>query len=121
MDYERLTSPCGIDCFDCELYESNVTSELQRAIAAYKGVEPDTVVCGGCRETGCIMLDGACETKACVERHGVTYCFECSDFPLPLAPSLLRQGTGLPTQLQALQSAADPQGRPRALGGRRGG
>jgi hypothetical protein len=81
VDYRQLTSPCGIDCFNCELYETNVTPELQQQIAAYKGVEPEAVVCGGCRETGCIMLAGACETKACVERHGVAFCYECDDFP----------------------------------------
>ena len=36
MDYFTTTSPCGIDCFNCELFGDNITPELQERIAQYR-------------------------------------------------------------------------------------
>jgi len=81
MDYKKLTSPCGIDCFNCELYKDNITGELQKKIAAYKKVSLGSVTCDGCRESGCYLLDGKCATKQCIEEKGVEFCHECDQFP----------------------------------------
>lgn len=82
MNYRELTAPCGIDCFNCEVFGANITPELQTLIASYRGMDPSEVRCGGCRETGCLVLpEGACATKRCVEERGVEFCFECDEFP----------------------------------------
>lgn len=35
--------------------------------------------CGGCREKGCLFKE--CKVPACSREHGVTYCYECGEFP----------------------------------------
>ena len=29
MDKIRLTAPCGLDCFNCPVYEGNITEEVK--------------------------------------------------------------------------------------------
>jgi hypothetical protein len=91
MDKKYLTAPCGLDCFNCGALEENITDEYKHSAAAQLGVSPDEIVCrGGCRgEQGkCIWAQGDCAAYSCAEKKGVTYCFECSDFPCALlAPS----------------------------------
>jgi hypothetical protein len=31
-DKKALTAPCGLDCFNCELFEDNLTSEFAELI-----------------------------------------------------------------------------------------
>jgi hypothetical protein len=31
-DKKALTSPCGLDCFNCEIYEDNLTNDLAELI-----------------------------------------------------------------------------------------
>ena len=82
MNLRELTAPCGIDCFNCEVYETNITPEFQAMIAEYRGMEPGEVSCKGCRESGCLILpEGGCPTKKCVDEKGVEFCFECDEFP----------------------------------------
>lgn len=81
MDYRKLTAPCGIDCFNCPLYKDNVNPALQERIGTAMKIDPGAVHCGGCRETGCFMLPGGCDTKACADKKNVEFCFECDAFP----------------------------------------
>ena len=37
-DKRDLAAPCGLDCFNCEIYEDNLTYELARAIPEKLGV-----------------------------------------------------------------------------------
>ena len=90
MDKKYQTAPCGLDCFNCSWFEENVTDEFKRSEATRLGIPPDEVGCRGCRgEQGkCYWAQGDCATWACVEKKGVTYCFECGEFPCGLlAPS----------------------------------
>lgn len=81
MDYRKLTSPCGIDCFNCELYRDNVTPEMQAFVGKHIGLPAEEVVCEGCRLSGCIITRGKCECLECVGSHGVEFCHECEEFP----------------------------------------
>ncbi|MBD3425696.1 MAG: DUF3795 domain-containing protein [Candidatus Omnitrophica bacterium] len=81
MDLRQNTSPCGIDCFNCELFGDNITREMQERIAQYKNQPAETIRCLGCRESGCLIIHGECRTKTCVEEKGVEFCFECDEFP----------------------------------------
>jgi len=84
MDLKQIesgTAPCGLDCFNCTVFETNITDEIQSAIALEMGIKPADVSCRGCRtEEGCRLFKG-CKTLECVNTKNVTYCFECDGFP----------------------------------------
>ena len=82
QDFFELTAPCGLDCFDCELLESNLTEELRAAYAVRFGTPASEVGCRGCRTGGgCKMLDVPCPTRACVMERELSFCSQCDDFP----------------------------------------
>ncbi|HOK06583.1 MAG TPA: DUF3795 domain-containing protein [Syntrophales bacterium] len=91
MEKEALAAPCGLDCFNCELYEGNLTEKLAEAIHKKLGVPKEDVPCRGCRGQDGIhfhLPPGGCATLACVKARGVLFCHECADFPCPyLAPT----------------------------------
>jgi len=45
------------------------------------GVPPDQVFCRGCRADLVNEWCGNCKFRKCTKDRGVTYCFECDDFP----------------------------------------
>lgn len=78
----ELTAPCGLDCFNCELYTENLTEEMRLRFAALAKIPPGQAVCKGCREQqGCRLQYPACATLDCVRQKGVEFCHECRDFP----------------------------------------
>jgi hypothetical protein len=77
-----LTAPCGLDCFNCEIYEKNITEEMKMQFASKIQKDPEEVSCKGCRrEKGCKHLRQPCETLKCVEDKGLEFCFECEECP----------------------------------------
>lgn len=86
---EKAIAPCGIDCFNCEVYEKNITEETRLKFATVAKIQPEQVSCKGCREQGgCRLHWGKCDTLDCVKSHGVEFCFQCNDFPCKmLCPS----------------------------------
>ena len=72
MDENALkdaTAICGIDCFNCEFFHSNIDDffarlppEHQQAYAA-RGMTIEKLRCQGCRHGGCTVIGGACETR----------------------------------------------------------
>ena len=90
MNKEYLTAPCGLECFNCNMLEENLTEDYKKKVAEYRKIPPDEVACKGCRaENGkCRYADFDCATWACAQEKGVIYCFDCADFPCGLlAPS----------------------------------
>ncbi|MDH7514669.1 MAG: DUF3795 domain-containing protein [Bacteroidota bacterium] len=84
-----LVAPCGLDCFNCEMYERNISQPLIDAVSARLKRDPETVPCRGCRpnEGHCLFV-GECPTYACVKEKGIRFCFECGGFPgFRLAPA----------------------------------
>lgn len=82
MNYKELTSPCGIDCFNCNLFESNITEDVKNMMMKATGKSSDEVSCKGCRKQGgCKLFSSNCTTLDCVNEKGVQFCFECSEFP----------------------------------------
>ncbi|MGA1870165.1 MAG: DUF3795 domain-containing protein [bacterium] len=78
----RLSAPCGLDCFNCEIYEENITEEMKKQFALKIQKDPEEVACKGCRpENGCKHLGQPCETLKCIEDKGLEFCFECEEFP----------------------------------------
>jgi hypothetical protein len=79
---DELTAPCGMDCFNCELFESNMTESVMQSLALRLGRLPEGLPCRGCRrQDGCRLSSGDCPTRACARDRRVFFCFECRDFP----------------------------------------
>lgn len=89
MANEKPIAPCGIDCFNCEVYKENITTDVKKRLAAVMNISEDQVSCNGCRaQNGCRLHWGKCDTLDCVKKHNVNYCFECNEFPCEmLCPS----------------------------------
>jgi len=88
MDSKRaLTAPCGLDCFNCEIYEDNLTEEFARMLNEKTGVPVMALSCKGCR-----LQNGAhwhlpqegCATLTCAKEKGLDLCCHCTDFPCEL-------------------------------------
>lgn len=90
---QKIVAPCGIDCFNCEVYEDNVTEELQTRLSIMTKIPKEKITCSGCIDGNiCLLLKihgKNCKTLDCVEKKGVDYCFNCDTFPceylMPLA------------------------------------
>ena len=82
MTKRNLTAPCGLDCFNCEIYEENMTEEFKQAFALKIQKDPEDIPCKGCRQNnGCRHLGQPCETLKCVKGKELEFCFECEEFP----------------------------------------
>ncbi len=85
MDYRQMTSPCGLDCFNCPAYLAKGDAELRADIARKLNISPAEATCKGCRDArGIISFLGdskACAIFDCTSRQGIEYCYECGDFP----------------------------------------
>ena len=78
----KLTAPCGLDCFNCEIYEKNITEEMKKQFALKIKKDPEEIPCRGCRlEKGCKHLGQPCETLKCIEEKKLEFCFQCEEFP----------------------------------------
>ena len=85
MDYQNLTAPCGLDCFNCPIYLANKDEKLRGLIAERLNIPFEKAVCGGCRnESGIIAAigrDKPCYVYQCVEKKGIDFCYDCEEFP----------------------------------------
>ena len=90
-DKRDLTAPCGIDCFNCEIHEDNLTDQIVQAIQAKWGVPREAISCRGCRQQDGshfhLPPDG-CATLNCVKKKKVEFCCDCEDFPCALLAPL---------------------------------
>ena len=86
-----LTAPCGLDCFNCELYEDNLTEKMSELIHTKMGIPKEEIPCKGCRKQDgkhFHLLKEGCATLDCVKAKGVVLCCDCNDFPCAfLAPT----------------------------------
>jgi hypothetical protein len=85
LDYQNMTSPCGLDCFNCALYLANADNKLREENAVRLSVPPEKAVCQGCRnESGIIAAVGRnkpCYVYQCAQEKGISLCGDCADFP----------------------------------------
>lgn len=90
---KKIVAPCGIDCFNCEVYKDNITKEMQQRLSELTKIPAERITCKGCVDGNlCLFLKfqgKSCETLDCVNEKKVNYCYECNDFPckflMPLA------------------------------------
>ena len=89
-DKKELTAPCGMDCFNCEIHEKNLTNEVAEALHGKYGWPKEEIACKGCRKQNSKHIhlpQGGCSTLDCVKAHGVDLCSDCAEFPCSfLAP-----------------------------------
>ncbi len=80
-----MTSPCGLDCFNCPMYLANDDPELRTEISKKTKLPYQKAVCEGCRNAnGIISFLGStepCDVYKCTDHKGIMFCSECSDFP----------------------------------------
>ena len=71
MDYDQMTAPCGLDCFNCPMYLANESEDLRSAISKKQGIPLEKAVCQGCRNVnGTIAFLGMTEnvyTNRCLQ------------------------------------------------------
>ena len=85
-----LVAPCGLDCFNCEVYEENLTNEMTDFIHQKMGVPKKEIPCKGCHQQDgrhFHLSSAGCATYNCSKEKGVNFCCDCGDFPCSfLAP-----------------------------------
>jgi hypothetical protein len=85
MDYRQMTSPCGLDCFNCPMYLANEDMKLRTKISEKLNLPLKAARCDGCRNArGTISFLGdsePCDVFRCTREKGIAYCYECADFP----------------------------------------
>ena len=92
MDYERMTAPCGLDCFNCHLYlasENEESMAVLEGLSKEYGVPVEKMHCRGCRaHDGLIPLHlylfgdaHRCAAYECSKEKNAKFCCDCDDFP----------------------------------------
>ena len=69
IDYDYMTAPCGLPCFECYLYLAQFDQEMAETIAGVFNVSSDEIKCKGCR------------VYKCIESTEMKTCAECDNFP----------------------------------------
>ncbi len=88
-DKKELIAPCGLDCFNCQIHENNLTSEFAKAMSEKTGVPVEAISCKGCRQQDGkhFHIPQGCATLDCAKAKDVDLCCNCGDFPCAmLAP-----------------------------------
>jgi hypothetical protein len=77
-----LIAPCGLDCFNCKLYEKNITDKVKKSFTESMRIPAENLPCRGCRgEKGQPLVFPLCPTYTCAGEKGLDFCFECDEFP----------------------------------------
>lgn len=82
-----LAAPCGLDCFNCEIYAENLTDAFADKIHQKLGVPKEEIPCHGCRQQDgkhYHLQAGGCATLDCVKAKGLELCCDCDQFPCDL-------------------------------------
>jgi hypothetical protein len=87
QELTNLTAICGIDCFNCEFFQTNIDGFFEamppekKALFSSRGMTIEKLRCKGCRNGGCTTIGGKCDTLECANEKGVAFCYECAQFP----------------------------------------
>ncbi len=94
-------APCGIWCGGCSLYLVASQPDIKTMLLKH-GVKEEDIPCTGCRavDGNCKHLDGQCDQYLCAMDKGVTYCYECADFPCNKLHPAADRSTSLPHNLK---------------------
>lgn len=87
QDNQPKRSHCGMRCDICPAFEPNRTgTDLQKASSIWAEIfdvkiEPEAIICDGCRGNGEKLLDKECPVRPCVISKGFDDCSECEEMP----------------------------------------
>jgi hypothetical protein len=85
VNYEVMTAPCGLDCFNCLAYLANENEDLRAKISKNMGIPVEQAVCRGCRgeggRPGFLNWTEPCNVHRCITKRKLDFCHQCSDFP----------------------------------------
>ncbi|MGC9324550.1 MAG: DUF3795 domain-containing protein [Desulfomonilia bacterium] len=85
MDYRRMTAPCGLDCFNCPMYQARDNEKLRSMISERRGIPLEEAYCNGCRDEGGMIgflkMTQPCNVFRCISAKGLDFCSECDEFP----------------------------------------
>ena len=81
----ELAGICGIYCGSCPFYLAPRAGDREQVmkLAGQRGVDPEEVFCDGCLSDRVFKDCRECGHgfRACAREKGVTWCFECGEFP----------------------------------------
>jgi len=92
MDYDQMTAPCGLDCFNCHFYLARKDKEAMNMVEKLSkeyDIPVDIMLCRGCRShNGRIPLQKhvfgdahRCAAYECSQGKKFKYCGDCDEFP----------------------------------------
>ena len=85
MDYKNLTSPCGLDCWNCIVYLSKDNKSIRKMVSEKLNLPEEKVSCPGCRNSNGMIdfldMKEPCKIYKCITRKQIDLCSECNDFP----------------------------------------
>jgi len=82
MKKSQLLGICGVYCGACSTYRAyNDNDEALFDWVIKMGMPSDQVFCKGCGSDLVNEWCGNCKFRKCTKDKGVTYCFECDNFP----------------------------------------
>ena len=92
MDYDQMTAPCGLDCFNCHFYLARRDKEAMNTVKKLSeefNIPFEIMLCNGCRNhNGQIPLQKhvfgdahRCAAYECSQGKGFRYCGDCDEFP----------------------------------------
>ena len=92
MNYQQMTAPCGLDCFNCHFFLANENEEAMnkvKKISEEYNIPIEVMFCKGCRDhNGRIPLQKfifgeahRCAAYECSQKKGVEFCCQCDEFP----------------------------------------
>ncbi len=86
IDKKALTAPCGLDCFNCELFEKNLTDDFAELIHEKYGVPKEEIACKGCKgqDGEHFHIPEGCATLNCAKDKEIALCCDCTEFPCAL-------------------------------------
>ena len=92
-------SACGLNCAKCDMNEACHGNEAKRnQIVEWfrevrnETVKPEQIVCEGCRGPLASHWSPECGMMLCTREKGLTYCFECEDFPCAIVDEFASNG-----------------------------
>jgi hypothetical protein len=81
MDYELMTAPCGLDCFNCVAYLAKDDLDIRKDYSEKTGIPLDNAFCKGCRPEKGLACHVECHVYPCAEKKGIKFCIDCKEFP----------------------------------------
>ncbi|MBU1660900.1 MAG: DUF3795 domain-containing protein, partial [Chloroflexi bacterium] len=71
---------CGLYCGACDIIQANKSGTVE-ILAQTWGMEPEQLLCRGCKSEVNAVYCIDCGIKACAKNRKVEYCFQCDDYP----------------------------------------